>query len=625
MLLLILGLAVSGLQAALRHHNIKTYDQVEYLVSDSNNPPDNSAAWQTISLPDNWALSRPGFKGRVWYRIRFNIPGNRPRSRAVYIPRNNANHYVVYINFEKRGGNRSDLDPNLTDLHRPLIHGRAGYRPGENVVHIRLDGDARYRHGLSRVTIGPPRLVRPQYYQSRYDLQVTSIAAFGATMLLAGLLALLVWHGERRNPVMFWFGMVALSWSLCTYLMIWPPHVHTEAGRQLLIYMARHLYAVPLLVLCLRIGNVHQRALEQGLWLLFVSGMIAAVSLDVEHFITLAMLSWSMFLFLSIGFFGWLLWVKMKLNGSPEVQRDTANESVLRFRTRERSTHFLPVSLMVVIGFTAHDWARWLGYVDYDNMLLTPFAMPFLILALGGAIISSHIQAANALARSNVELEERVTDKARELEKVYEQMQLSQREQAVLQERQRIMGDMHDGLSANLVSLYNMVQSNNTDSTEVAYRLDETLRELRAIVDSLEPVEGDLGVVLGNIRYRMRTALEESGINLIWRVEELPTLADLKPEKILNIQRIVLEALTNALRHAAADTVSVSARAIAEENIIIITITDNGTGFDTSTTQGGRGLRNMHDRAMRIGIILHIDSKPGQGTTITLKLPITHN
>jgi signal transduction histidine kinase len=280
---------------------------------------------------------------------------------------------------------------------------------------------------------------------------------------------------------------------------------------------------------------------------------------------------------------------------------------------------------MVVIGFTAHDWARWLGYVDYDNMLLTPFAMPFLILALGGAIISSHIQAANALARSNVELEERVTDKARELEKVYEQMQLSQREQAVLQERQRIMGDMHDGLSANLVSLYNMVQSNNTDSTEVAYRLDETLRELRAIVDSLEPVEGDLGVVLGNIRYRMRTALEESGINLIWRVEELPTLADLKPEKILNIQRIVLEALTNALRHAAADTVSVSARAIAEENIIIITITDNGTGFDTSTTQGGRGLRNMHDRAMRIGIILHIDSKPGQGTTITLKLPITHN
>jgi hypothetical protein len=264
-----------------------------------------------------------------------------------------------------------------------------------------------------------------------------------------------------------------------------------------------------------------------------------------------------------------------------------------------------------------------MGYADYDHLLLAPFAMPFLILTLGTTIIARHLQTARALARSNVELEQRVAEKARELEQAYERMQATQREQAVLRERQRIMGDMHDGLSANLVSLHNMVQSQGADSAEVARRLEDTLRELRAIVDSLEPVEGDLGVVLGNIRYRMRAALEESGAKLLWQVEPLPALPDLTPEKVLNIQRIVLEALTNALRHAAARTVAVSARAVADRNVIVIAIADDGAGFDLAATAGGRGLRSMRERAAKIGVALDIRSQPGHGTTVTLEFPIT--
>ena len=623
MYLLMVMVASTTFAADTPYANVTTFEHADYLISDAQTPPDDAAPWQPITLPDNWALTRPGFKGQVWYRIRFFIAGNKPQSRSVYIPRNNASHYFIFIDRIPRGGNRAYTNPNLTDLHRPLIHGTAGLPPGENVVHIRVLGDARFRHGLSRVTIGPPSVVRPHYYVPRYDLQVTSIAAFGTTLLLAGLLALLVWRGQYHDPVLLWFGIVALTWSLCSFLMVWPPHVQTEAGRQLLLYSARHLYAVPLLVLCLRVGNVRQRWLETTLWLIFVAGAVAAMMLNVEHYAILATVSWVLFLALSLGFFGWLLQARYCAKGAYEQQRNTANTGLWHFRARERSACFLPVILLLVIGFTGHDWARWMGYVDYDNMLLAPFAMPFLILGLGMTIIARYQQSVHALARYNVELKQRVSEKAHELEQAYKRMQATEHEQAVLRERQRIMDDMHDGLSANLVSLHNMVHSQCADSTEVARRLDDTLRELRAIVDSLEPVEGDLGVVLGNIRYRMRAALEESGAKLRWQVEALPVLPDLNPEKILNIQRIVLEALTNTLRHAAAQTVSVSARAVADRNMIVITIADDGVGFDLTATGGGRGLRSMRERAARIGIALDIQSQPGQGTSITLELPIT--
>jgi len=244
--ILLLSGIFSTVSAVERHPHVTTVEHVQYLVSDERRPPDDDEDWQPIKLPDNWAITRPGFKGRVWYRIRFDVNTNRPKNRAVYIPRNNADHYLLFINYEKRGGNRSHTSPNLTDLHRPLIHGRAGFPPGENVVHIRLDGDATYHHGLSRVTIGPPRVMRPQYYQPRYDLQVTSIAAFGTTLLLAGLLALLVWRNERENPVLFWFAMVALVWSVSIFLMVWPPHIISESMLHLLLYSVRHFYTVPI-------------------------------------------------------------------------------------------------------------------------------------------------------------------------------------------------------------------------------------------------------------------------------------------------------------------------------------------------------------------------------------------
>jgi signal transduction histidine kinase len=58
-------------------------------------------------------------------------------------------------------------------------------------------------------------------------------------------------------------------------------------------------------------------------------------------------------------------------------------------------------------------------------------------------------------------------------------------------------------------------------------------------------------MILGNVRHRMRAAIEGSGVHLRRHVGEVPQLSSLTPSVVLTIQRIVLEALTNSLRHAA--------------------------------------------------------------------------
>jgi signal transduction histidine kinase len=84
--------------------------------------------------------------------------------------------------------------------------------------------------------------------------------------------------------------------------------------------------------------------------------------------------------------------------------------------------------------------------------------------------------------------------------------------------------------------------------------------------------------------------------------------------------RIVQEVLTNVLKHAAASQMRISAH--RSESFIEVSIADNGRGFDSAATGGGRGLRHMSRRAASLQGSIVIDSQPGVGTTVRLLLPL---
>jgi signal transduction histidine kinase len=112
---------------------------------------------------------------------------------------------------------------------------------------------------------------------------------------------------------------------------------------------------------------------------------------------------------------------------------------------------------------------------------------------------------------------------------------------------------------------------------------------------------------------------DTAGVDLGWRVGELPRMDDLTPARNFAIQRILLELFTNVLKHSGARKVDVSTQAGGGKASIVIE--DDGRGFVVGRSVNGHGLRNLQDRAREAGGTLVIESEPGKGTRATLALP----
>jgi signal transduction histidine kinase len=248
-------------------------------------------------------------------------------------------------------------------------------------------------------------------------------------------------------------------------------------------------YAAPMLVLCLRVAGRRWLWFEGGLWLFTLLGLalFALPGADQEGFVITA---WS-FVYLAA-----LILLLVML-----ARSQIAGRRWLRW--------LFAAAIVLVAALNAHDLARWMGWIDYDSMTLAHFHIPLVLFAIGATIIDRHLRAVAAVERANVELEERVAQKTREIEANLRRVQDAERERALARERQRIMADMHDGLGSSLIGLLGSVQSGKPSLEEVERRLLDAMQELRLAVDSLEPMDGDLGVVLGNVRHRMRAAIEE--------------------------------------------------------------------------------------------------------------------
>jgi len=226
------------------------------------------------------------------------------------------------------------------------------------------------------------------------------------------------------------------------------------------------------------------------------------------------------------------------------------------------------------------------------------------------------VGALNASEKLNLELEQRVAQKHTELTQNFQRLQEMERESAIVEERQRIMSEMHDGLGSQLIATLDLVERGDTPRTEVASEIRECLDSLRLAIDSLEPTENDLLTVLGNLRYRLEGRLRKQGIALDWQVRDVPKLERLTPQNVLHILRILQEAFTNIVKHARARTITVQTGVAADH--VFIEVSDDGRGF--TDDREGRGFLNMRRRAQALGAKLDI-TPSNSGTTLSLHIP----
>jgi signal transduction histidine kinase len=246
-----------------------------------------------------------------------------------------------------------------------------------------------------------------------------------------------------------------------------------------------------------------------------------------------------------------------------------------------------------------------------------------LVLVTFGLTLLSRVTRALTEAETlNRELEDRVAAKGRELEDNYARLQSLERERAISAERERMTTDMHDGIGGQLVHALAVIEGNASFQPLEAI-LRGALDDLRLIIDSSDPVEGNLLAVLSNFRARNERRVQQGGLRFLWQITDLPPLPDFGPHKILQVLRILQEALTNVLKHAGASEVAVRTDIgadAAQRAAIIVDVIDNGRGY--APTKGpGRGLGNMRRRASEIGGSIEFSSTEA-GSRVRLILPL---
>jgi two-component system, NarL family, sensor histidine kinase DevS len=209
----------------------------------------------------------------------------------------------------------------------------------------------------------------------------------------------------------------------------------------------------------------------------------------------------------------------------------------------------------------------------------------------------------------------------------YGRAQADVRRLELMDERERIAKDLHDGIIQSLFAVGMGLQGTAlmAGSPETAARiesavgeLDRVIRDLRNYIFGLRP-----GILADR---QLDQALRELGEDIQKRsslrveVEVDAELAALVSSRSHQIVQVTREALTNVARHAQAKQSLV--RLTRTGQTAVLTIEDDGIGFDVRRDKAGNGLRNMRDRATAMGGSLRISSKAGKGTNLRFIFPI---
>jgi signal transduction histidine kinase len=598
----------------------------EYFA-DSQTPPLVSAA---VPLPHRFDQAFTGKTGQLSYRIDLaeyeGLSDQRPN--AIFIPRV-GNQVEVHLVVADKSYQLVQLgtigDPSTDSSKAPVwIPIPAGLLPkltGQTKASFpyRLDIKISAQHsrygGLSKVFIGPVEIVRPLFERDQFWRNTSTVIVVVALGLM-GFVALGIWR-QQRDPMFGVFAAAALLGMvrMGDRIMFTPPLPWPLWGGVTASAYAIHL--VLLSVLAVQVAKRWTPALKT----VSIAFSLVAIACSLAAFLFHLPSLWTATI------------LGLMLPGLFAVF------SIARTFYVERSSESLAILLasIVVFGFGVRDFiAVRLAKSDELTYSLLPHALFFLVLAMGWVVVEKYARQMRLYRELNQSLEDRVALRETELVSSYQSLRVQDQNKAKLEERARIMRDIHDGVGAQLVGLIGALRRRKETSKSLDHDQDLSLAsaaldELRMAVDAMQPVEGDLATVLATLRYRLQPRLTEAGVEVVWNVEELPVQNNLTPKAVLEVQRILLEAVTNVLKHAQATKIVIGGHLYSSgsdgPDYVQLTVEDNGVGISQpGSSARGHGLKIMDTRARGIGATLSVErggtfDKP-VGTKIALKWPV---
>lgn len=273
----------------------------------------------------------------------------------------------------------------------------------------------------------------------------------------------------------------------------------------------------------------------------------------------------------------------------------------------------------------AYQWALFAGLLLANNALLSMIAY----------FVEHEEDRSAARAATIAELERTNTALQQALDEnaaLQAQLLLKAREAGIDEERRRLAAEIHDTIAqglAGIIAQLRVVSSTPDPATahehveRAADLARDSLGEARRSVQNLAPV----GLAHDTLPQALRKSVAQWSGQTAVRADF--TLAgqvlELHGELSATLLRITQEALTNVAKHAAADRVGVTLSYMDSD--VTLDVRDNGRGFDTlrppkRTGTGGFGLEGMRSRAERVAGSLTVESEPGYGTAISIRLPL---
>jgi len=195
-------------------------------------------------------------------------------------------------------------------------------------------------------------------------------------------------------------------------------------------------------------------------------------------------------------------------------------------------------------------------------------------------------------------------------------------------EKQRISRELHDGIMGKLTAIrLNLFILKKKNDPETLARCLEQVNEIQNIEKEIRKIAHDLNhnlfadtsdfvLMVDNLVANIK---EHSTIHFKVLADEALDWTTVSSAVKIQVYRILQESLQNIGKYAKAANVSISM--LKKENAIIVSITDDGIGFNKHQIKGGIGIKNMRERAAEIGATLKILSEKNQGTQIILTIP----
>ncbi len=574
-------------------------------------------AWQPVELPlalpialldqaDANTISDPGKETRTtWLRLKVPPHPGLRGPLALYGSRVKTDGTIAIYADGRLVYRAQELGPLWNSTRTPLWvvfeqrdDGSAA-RPAE--ILIRLEHTRAAQVGIASLWLGPVDALKGRY-QMRQWLQQELPAMLSAAFMAVGVFALFVWLWRRHETGYLLFFNLATT----SYLRGLHFYVSLPIANDWFAWLTVNALFWLVAVVHYALRQLHERPLTLLTWAVTTITLLVSVltlpgiallpnTPQVTPLIYLVVAGMATVVGLVGGISAW--------RRSPEGRLVAAG-----------------IGVCVLLGAT--DWMVQNNIVSPEGWYLGAYTNAVTFAVFGILLYRRYVHAIGEVERVNASLAQRLQARESELDLSHRRLREVERQKTISDERQRLMQDMHDGLGSSLISAIRSVEEGRLSDQKVSQILQGCLDDLKLTIDSMEPIDADLLLLLATLRYRLGPRLEGMGVSLTWEVQEIPPLPWLDPSSALHVLRIVQESISNTLRHTRATTIRVATGTDAAH--VWVRIEDNGQGFDVEqalTGGRGRGLQNMQRRALAVQGHVAWESDAA-GTRFLLWLPL---